>query len=391
MRPQEIRKDFPILQENPGLAYLDNAATSQKPREVIRRLETFYTEENSNVGRGVYDLASTATQVYEDSRQTIADFIGANKDEIVFVRNTTEAENLLAESMDVEGEVVLNEMAHHSEQLPWRRATGSSDNFSFIDTEDGRLSVDSAEKEIAQDTEVVVISHVSNVFGVENPVEEITEIAHENSAKVILDAAQSVPHTSVDVKELEVEFLTFSGHKMLGPTGIGVLYGKKQELEELGPYQIGGGMVQSVEKRSVSYTQPPQRFEAGTPNIAGAAGMAEAARYLQDVGMGEIEAHDRKLCERIREGLTGIEGLEVVSPQGAVLVSFETDFAHPHDVAQVLDERDVAVRAGNHCAQPQMREINTNGTTRASPYLYNTEEDVERLIEAVKEAKEVFS
>jgi cysteine desulfurase/selenocysteine lyase len=392
MNPEKIRCDFPIFQEHENLAYLDNAATTQKPEKVIEAVKDFYSERNANVGRGLYDLAEDATQEYRAAREKIADFIGSEKDEVVFVRNTTEAENLLADSLEFEGNIVLSEMAHHSEQLPWRRkAEEEGKEVEFMETEDGKISLESAREKISENTGLVAVSHVSNVFGAENPIEEITEIAHENDALVVLDAAQSAPHMPLDVEELCVDFLCFSGHKMLGPTGIGMLYGRKNLLEEMKPYQVGGGMIERVEKDKVDYTRVPERFEAGTPNIAGAVGLAAAIEYLEEIGMEKIYRHDRRLADKIREGLKEIEGIRIVSPEDGNLVSFTAEYAHPHDVAEILNKHGVAVRAGHHCAQPQMEELDLSGTVRASPYLYNTETDAERLLDAVEKVREVFS
>lgn len=391
MDPEKIREDFPILQERPELVYLDNAATSQRPEKVVEAVKIFYEKNNSNVGRGLYDLAADATQEYESSREKIADFIGAGKDEIIFVRNTTEAENLAAESLDFEGDLILSEMAHHSEQLPWRRkAREEGKSIGYLKTEDGKISLESVKEKISEETGLVAISHISNVFGAENPVEKITDIAHKNGALVIIDAAQSVPHQSINVKKMDVDFLCFSGHKMLGPSGTGVLYGRKNLLEEMEPYQVGGGMIKSVEKDSVEYADVPEKFEAGTPNVAGAVGLAAAVEYLEDIAMEKVSSHTKKLAEKMIEGLKDIDGVNVLSPEEANLVSFTTEFAHPHDVSEVLNGEGVAVRAGHHCAQPQMEELGINGTVRASPYIYNTEEDVERFLEAVEKTQKIF-
>ena len=388
MNPDKIKEDFPIFTERPELSYLDSAATSQKPEKVINAVEEFYRKNNSNIGRGLYDLANDATQAYEGSREKVADFINAEKDEIVFVRNTTEGENLLASSLEFEGDIVLSEMAHHSEQLPWREKTKK--NIEYLKTENGKISVKDAEKKINEDTGLVVISHISNVFGVENPVDDIIEIAHKNEALVVLDCAQSTPHMNLDVKELNADFITFSGHKMLGPSGIGILYGKIELLEETGPYQVGGGMVKSVEKDSVRYEDPPQKFEAGTPNISGAIGLKAAIEYLEEIGLEDIHEHDLRISEKIREGLEDIDSIKVLSPEDSILVSFYSETVHSHDLAEVLNQKGVAVRAGNHCAQPQHQDLDLAGTVRASPYLYNTEEDVEKLLEAVREAQSIF-
>lgn len=391
MNPEKIKKDFPIFKERPGLSYLDNAATSQKPESVIKAVEKFYRENNSNIGRGLYDLANDATQAYRASRKTVAEFINADKDEVIFVRNTTEGENLLASSIELEGDIVLSEMAHHSEQLPWReRSDKEEKNIEYLNTEDGKISVEDAKEKIDEDTGIVAISHISNVFGAVNPVKEITEIAHESEALVVLDCAQSAPHMRLDVKDLDVDLITFSGHKMLGPTGIGVIYGKKHILEEMNPYQVGGGMVKSVKKNSVSYEDVPQKFEAGTPNIAGANGLKAAIVYLEELGLEEIHEHDLKLSNMTRKGLEEIEGIEVLSPENSILVSFYSDKVHSHDLAEVLNQKGVAVRAGNHCAQPQHQDFDLTGSIRASPYLYNTREDVEKLLKAVKEGVNLF-
>lgn len=391
MNTDKIREDFPIFQEKPDLAYLDNAATSQKPRQVIEAIENFYTEKNANVGRGLYDLAGDATNTYREARRKVAEFIGASQDEIVFVRNTTEAENLLASSLEFEGDIVLSEMAHHSEQLPWRRrAKEEGKEIEYLETVEGVISLEDAREKITENTGLVAVSHISNVFGAENPVEKIVEIAHSNNALVVVDAAQSAPHIPIDVKELDADFVVFSGHKMLGPSGIGALYGKKQLLNEMQPYQVGGGMISSVTKQEVSYEKPPGKFEAGTENVADAVGLAAAIEYLEDIGMQEIEEHDRKLVRKAVKGLKAIEGVNVISPEDAILVSFTVEGVHPHDVAEVLNSEEIAVRAGHHCAQPQMEKLDINGTTRASPYLYNTEKEVERLVEAVEKTVELF-
>ena len=391
MNPEKIRKDFPVFQNHPDLAYLDSAATSQKPEKVINAVEKFYRRQNSNIGRGLYDLANSATQIYSKSREKVAEFIGADPEEVVFVRNTTEAENLLAYSYSFEGDIVLSKMAHHSEQLPWRRKSKKEDkDLKYIQTENGKLSLESAKEIIDQDTGLVAISHVSNVFGAENPVREIIKPAHENNAVVILDAAQSAPHMSLDVKDLEADFMCFSGHKILGPSGTGILYGRKELMKDMEPYQIGGGMVNSVEKDKVDYSTTPEKFEAGTPNVAGAAGMKAAIEYLESIGMKQIKKHTEEISEKIWNTVDRQEGFENISPEGANIVSFKSEYAHPHDVAEVLNQYGVAVRAGQHCAQPQVREIDVNGTARASTHVYNTEKDVKKLEKGLEEVRNLF-
>ncbi len=391
MNPEKIRKDFPVFQNHPDLAYLDSAATSQKPEKVINAVEKFYRRQNSNIGRGLYDLANSATQIYSKSREKVAEFIGAEPEEVVFVRNTTEAENLLAYSYSFEGNIVLSKMAHHSEQLPWRRKSKKEDkDLKYIQTENGKLSLESAKEIIDQDTGLVAISHVSNVFGAENPVREIIKLAHENNAVVILDAAQSAPHMKLDVKDLDADFMCFSGHKILGPSGTGILYGRKELMKDMEPYQIGGGMVNSVEKDKVDYSTTPEKFEAGTPNVAGAAGMKAAIEYLESIGMKQIKKHTEEISDKIWDAVDRQEGFENISPEGANIVSFRSKYAHPHDVAEVLNQYGVAVRAGQHCAQPQVREIDVNGTARASTHVYNTEKDVKKLEKGLEEVRNLF-
>ncbi|WEL19386.1 aminotransferase class V-fold PLP-dependent enzyme [Candidatus Nanohalococcus occultus] len=387
METGKIRDDFPIFQERTELSYLDNAATTQKPAQVIEAVEKFYSQNNSNVGRGLYDLAADSTKAYSQARKNIAEFIGADADETVFVRGCTEAVNLLASSLDIEGRMALPELAHHSEQLPWRE---NFEEIDFIPVKDGKIDIDAAEELITQKTAVVSVPHVSNVYGTVQPVEQLVELAHENDALVVLDAAQSVPSMPVDFHELDVDFAMFSGHKMLGPTGIGVLYGKRNLLEEMTPYQVGGGMVDSVTKQEVEYKPAPEKFEAGTPNIAGAVGLSAAVDYLRQFEPEEILEHERELNRHLVKQLRTIEGIKVLSPVEATITSFTAEFAHPHDIAEVLNQNNVAVRAGNHCAQPLMEKHGINGTVRASPYIYNTEKDVRRLVRAVKEAKRVF-
>lgn len=391
---RKIREDFPVFQQDPELAYLDNAATTQKPEAVIQRVKKFYETENANVGRGLYDLASTATQEYGDARRTVADFIGASTSETVFVKNTSEAVNLVASSLQLDGKIVVPEMAHHSEQLPWRKkAENENLEIEYIPTENFRLDIDAAREIIDENTALVSISQISNVFGCENPVEELADIAHANDAYIFVDGAQSVPRMPTDVKELDIDFLAFSGHKMLGSTGIGALYGRKELLEQMEPYQVGGGMIRTVKKDEFRWGEVPEKFEAGTPNIAGAVGLAEAVSYLEEIGMDEVYRHDKNISGKIREKLSEIEGVELYVPEDedVCLVSFNIEGVHPHDVAEILNRNNVAVRAGHHCAQPQIEEMDISGTVRASPYIYNTEKDVEKLVEAVKEVKKVFS
>lgn len=396
LNPRDYREDFPVLKEKTHgeqIVYLDNAATTHTPNQVIERIEKFYKEENSNEGRSLHELANRATVAYEGARETVADFVGADSKEIIFTRNTTESANLVAEGLDLDGKILVPKMSHHSEQLPWRRkAEEEGLEVDFLPTEKGKLDLEAAREIIDEDTALVSVSHVSNVFGCTNPVEELAEIAHENDAYIFVDGAQSVPRISIDVKEADIDFLAFSGHKMCAPTGIGAVYGKKEILEEMEPFNVGGGMIETVEEDEVKYGEVPDRFEAGTPNIAGAVGFAAAIEYLEDIGLERIDEHEKKLCDKMIEGLKQIDGVEIYAPedQSPSVVSFTMEEAHPHDVAEVLNTEGVAVRAGHHCAQPQMQDLGVSGTVRASPYLYNTEEEVEEFLEAVEKVKEVF-
>lgn len=390
MNTKKIKQDFPIFEKHPELVYLDNAATSQKPNQVIESIESFYRENNSNIGRGLYNLANSATQKYENSRRTIADFINAEKEEVIFVKNTTEAQNLLASSLQIEGNIVLSQMSHHSEQLPWREKHKDK-NIKFLETKKGKISTEDAQNKINSKTEVVAIPHISNVFGAENPIEEIIEIAHENNALVVLDCAQSVPHKEINVKDLDVDFITFSGHKMLGPTGIGVLYGKKNLLDQMKPYEVGGGTVTKVEDNQVKYKEVPHKFEGGTPHIAGAIGLKNAVEYLEKIGMEKVESHSKKIANYTRKELNKFEEIEIISPENSLIISFKVDEIHAHDVAELLNQRNIAVRAGNHCAQPQHQKLNLTSTTRISPYLYNSKEDVKKLVKGIEEVLETFN
>jgi len=396
LNPQKYRKDFPVLKEKAGdkqIIYFDNAATTHTPEQVLERINKFYREENSNEGRSLHKLANKATVAYENSRKTVADFIGANKDEIIFTRNTTESINLVAQGLELDGKIAVPKMAHHSEQLPWRKkAEEQGLELEFLPTKEGKLDIEAAREIIDEDTALVSVTHISNVFGCKNPIEELTKLAHENDAYIFVDGAQSVPRIPVDVKEMDIDFLAFSGHKMCGPTGTGAVYGKKEILKEMEPFNVGGGMIETVEEDEVKYGEVPDKFEAGTPNIAGAIGLAKAAEYIQDIGLEKIDEHERKLNKMMIEGLKEIEGVEIHAPEDETpsVVSFTMEEAHPHDVAEILNTEAVAIRAGHHCAQPQLQELNLSGTARASPYFYNTEQEVQEFLEAVKKVKEVF-
>ncbi|WP_316571658.1 cysteine desulfurase [Neobacillus sp. YIM B06451] len=406
MNSAEIRQLFPILnQEVNGkpLVYLDSGATSQKPVQVIEALDKYYREYNSNVHRGVHTLGTKATDAFEGAREKARKFINAKStQEIIFTRGTTTALNLVAHSFGTanlrEGdEIVITPMEHHSNIIPWQQVakrTGATLKYMLLQ-EDGTISLDDARKTITKNTKIVSVVHISNVLGVVNPVKEIAKIAHENGAVMVVDGAQSAPHMKVDVQDLDCDFFAFSGHKMCGPTGIGVLYGKKQLLENMEPIEFGGEMIDFVHDYESTWKELPWKFEAGTPIIAGAIGLGAAIDFLQEIGMDNIDAHDRRLGAYALDKMSRIEGMKIYGSTDPAkrtgIVTFNISDVHPHDVATVLDAEGVAVRAGHHCAQVLMRWLKASATARASMYLYNTEEDVDRLVDGLVKTKEYFS
>lgn len=403
MNINAIREQFPILhQEVNGhpLVYLDSAASSQKPRSVIDAVKRYYELDNANVHRGVHTLGSRATDAYEGARAKVAAFLNAETPEqIIFTRGTTTALNLVASgyarAVCKEGdEIVITPMEHHSNLIPWQqaaKATGATLKYIPLQP-DGTISLEDAEKTITPNAKVVAMTHVSNVLGVVNPIKEIAAIAHSNGAVMVVDGAQSTPHKRVDVQGLGVDFYAFSGHKMCGPTGIGALYGKKELLNNMEPIEFGGEMIDFVELYDSTWKEIPYRFEGGTPMIAGAVGLGAAIDFLESIGMDEIERHERKLSAYAYDKLSSIEGIEIYGPKEnrVGLVTFNLEDVHPHDVATVLDSKGIAIRAGHHCCQPLMRWLNQSATARASFYLYNTEEDIHRLADALIQTKEFF-
>ncbi|MCY9528204.1 MULTISPECIES: cysteine desulfurase [Paenibacillus] len=401
---RELREQFPILdQEINGhpLVYLDSAATSQKPRSVIDAIQAYYEKDNSNVHRGVHTLGSRATDAYEGAREKVARFINAARtEEIVFTRGTTSALNLVASSYGRsvcgEGdEIVITQMEHHSNFIPWQqvaKATGATLKFIPMQ-EDGTLLLSDVEQSITDRTKIVSIAYASNVLGIVNPVKQIAEIAHRHGAVIVVDGAQSTPHMRIDVQDLDCDFYALSGHKMCGPTGIGALYGKMALLEKMEPIEFGGEMIDFVELYHSTWKDVPARFEAGTPIIAGAVGLGAAIDFLNEVGLDNIHKHEMQLGAYAVERLSEIEGISIYGPRSERigLVTFNLDDVHPHDVATVLDAKGIAVRAGHHCCQPLMRWLKVSATARASFYLYNTEADIDRLAEALRETKEYFS
>ncbi|GAK04249.1 LOW QUALITY PROTEIN: cysteine desulfurase, SufS subfamily [Geomicrobium sp. JCM 19037] len=401
---QKVREQFPILhQEVNGhpLVYLDNSATSQKPVHVIEALESYYKGYNSNVHRGVHTLGSRATDGYEGARDTVQSFINAkHREEIIFTRGTTTALNMIASSFGranlSEGdEIVLTPMEHHSNIIPWQqtaKATGAVLKYIPLQP-DGTISLSDVEATITERTRIVSMMHVSNVLGTINPVKEVGEIAHANGAIMVVDGAQSAPHKKVDVQELNCDFFAFSAHKMCGPTGIGALYGKKELLEEMEPFEFGGEMIDEVGLYESTWKELPYKFEGGTPIIAGAIGLAAAIDYLEELGLHNVEAHEKMLVRYAMERLREHEDVDVYGPpadERAGILTFNIKGVHPHDVATVLDSQGVAVRAGHHCARPLMNWLECTATARASFYLYNTESDVDAFVDALVTAKEYF-
>ncbi|OAX49966.1 cysteine desulfurase [Paenibacillus sp. AD87] len=398
-----IREQFPILhQEINGhpLVYLDNAATSQKPLAVIEAIKHYYEYENSNVHRGVHTLGSRATDAYEGAREKVAKFINARRtQEIIFTRGTTTALNLVASSYGrsvcKEGdEIVITQMEHHSNLIPWQQvAKETGATLKYIPLQpDGNIDLADVEQTITNNTKIVAIAYVSNVMGVVHPVKQIAEIAHRKGAVIVVDGAQSTPHMKVDVQDMDCDFYALSGHKMCGPTGIGALYGKKALLESMEPVEFGGEMIDDVGLYESNWKELPWKFEGGTPIIAGAVGLGAAIDFLEQIGMDEIAHHESVLAAYATERMAEIDGLTIYGPakRHVGVVTFNLGDVHPHDVATVLDASGVAIRAGHHCCQPLMRWLEVSSTARASFYLYNNEQDVDRLVSALIQTKEYF-
>ena len=407
----EIRKDFPIfertIRDGKRLVYLDSGATSQKPWVVINAESDFYSKHNAAVHRGAHQLAEEATDAYEGARAIVAKFLGAKDSEIIFTKNATESINAVAYAMGnaepgnrfaltASDSIVVTEMEHHANLIPWQqlaKRTGAQLKW-FKVNQDSRLDLSNIDQVITADTKVVAITHQSNVLGTIIPLDAIVKRAHEVGAVVVLDACQSVPHMSVNVAELDIDFLAFSGHKAVGPTGVGVLWGKAELLEDLPPFLTGGSMVTAVTMESATWAAAPQRFEAGVPNMAQAVGLGAALNYLSNIGMDAIAEHERSLTGYALEKLLAIPGLRIVGPEenldrGAAL-SFTLKDIHPHDVGQYVDSQGIAVRTGHHCAWPLTKIMNVPATTRASFYLYNDEQDVDALVEALLGAQKYF-
>ena len=402
---QKLRQDFPILHQlvnDEPLVYLDNAATTQKPEAVLDKLTAYYHQDNANVHRGVHTLAERATQAYEGAREKVRTFINAKETaEVLFTRGTTTSLNWVAKSfgakfIEAGDEIVISYMEHHSNIIPWQQlAQQKKAKLVYIDiTPEGYLDLADAKRKIGPKTKIVSIAHVSNVLGGINPIEELIALAHANDAVMIVDGAQSVPHMKVDVQQLDADFYAFSGHKMCGPTGIGVLYGKRRWLDQMEPVEFGGEMIDFVNLYDSTWKELPWKFEAGTPNIAGGIGLGAAVDYLSAIGMDEIHAYEQSLVDYVMPKLQAIDGVTVYGPQDPQdhtgVIAFNIDGLHPHDVATALDMEGVAVRAGHHCAQPLLKYLNVPATARASFYFYNTKKDADRLIDAIHKTKEFF-
>ena len=401
MNVENIKKDFPLL-ENRNIAYLDSGATTQKPIQVINAIEEFYKKNNANPHRGAYTLSIEATEAYESTRQKIAKFINAkHPEEIIFSKNATESLNLIAYSYGMDNlkkddEVVISIMEHHSNLVPWQKVTKATEsklNYMYIN-EELELSDEEIETKITDRTKIVGIAHVSNVLGTINNVKKIIKYAHKKGAIVIVDASQSIPHMKIDVQDLDADFLVFSGHKMLAPLGIGVLYGKREILNKMTPFLMGGDMIEYVYEQETTYAPLPNKFEAGTQNVEGVVGLGAAIDYIQNIGYDKMQELENGVLAYARQELSKLDFLTLyMTPNEknhSSVISFNIKGVHPHDVASILDSEGVCVRSGNHCAQPLMRFLGIDSTCRASFYFYNTKEDVDRLVHALNKAYDMF-
>ena len=406
-----LKRDFAIFDKKmrggKQLVYLDSGATSQKPRQVLDAERFFYENNNAAVHRGAHLLAEEANEAYEGARQIVADFIGAGADETIFTKSATESLNLIAYSfgnskpgskfhLKAGDRIVVSEMEHHANLIPWQqlaKRTGAELVW-FEITEEGRLDLSKIADVINKKTKIVAITHQSNVLGTINPIQEITQAAKKVGAVVVLDACQSAPHFRIDVKELGIDFLAFSGHKALGPTGVGICWGKGEHLSEMEPFLTGGSMIETVTMTDATWAPAPRKFEAGVPNMAQAVGLAAALNYLSKIGMDRVAEHDALLTEYALSKLVALPGVSVIGPQNGLdrgaVVSFTIDGIHPHDVGQALDGNGIAVRTGHHCAWPLMRKLNLVGTTRASFYIYNDLQDIDILVQSIGEAQKFF-
>lgn len=399
-----IKEEFPILSKkvnNKSLIYLDNASTTQKPRTVIETIQNYYESTNSNIHRGVHHLSQKATEEYEKSRETIQHFIGAKSSkEIIFVRGATEAVNLVANSyvkpLLSEGDnIIISQMEHHANIVPWQIiAKEKKIKIRVVPiNNNGELIIDEIDKLIDEKTKFISLNHVSNSLGTINPIRKLIQKAHQNDIRIMIDGAQAVQHMKVNVAELDVDFYCFSGHKMYGPTGIGILYGKKEILDEMEPYQGGGDMIKSVTFEKTIYNDVPHIFEAGTPNIVGAIGLGKAVEFIENITIEEIEKHELNLLNYATDKIKKIKGIQIIgnSKVKASVISFVMEGIHPHDIGTIMDNLGIAIRAGHHCTQPIMDFYEIPATARASFAIYNTKEDVDKLIDGIQKTKEVFA
>jgi len=399
---RSIRQSFPVLDQKVNghdLVYLDSTATSQKPIQVIDAVSDYYKHDNSNVHRGVHTLGSRATDLYEGAREKVKNFINATSTaEIIFNRGTTAGLNMVAQSyardrLTAGDEIVITPMEHHSNIIPWQqaaKATGATLKYLPLQ-DDGTVALEDVRQTVTNKTKIVAMAHVSNVLGTMNPIKAIAKIAHEHGAIMVVDGAQGIPHLQIDVQDLDCDFYAFSGHKMCAPTGIGVLYGKREHLEAMEPVEYGGEMIDFVHLYESTWKDIPWKFEGGTPIIAGAVGLGAAIDFLTDIGMDNITDHEKRLTAYAQKRLAEIEDLTVFGPtERAAVMTFNLGDIHPHDVSTILDSEGIAVRAGHHCAQPLMKWLNVTATARASFYLYNTEDEVDRLVAGLLKAKEYF-
>lgn len=396
---KDYKKDFPLLMQDP-VVYIDNAATTQRPQCVIDAVENFYTKHNANPLRGIYELSAAATEDYESARDSVRDLIGASSSrEVIFTRNTTESINLVAYSYGLSNvhagdEVLVSIMEHHSDLLPWQmvcRQTGAK--LKFIECErDGSIDLDRVRELMTDRTKIVAVTQLSNVLGRVNPIREIAKLAHEKNAVILVDGAQSTPHIPVDVKELDADFFAFSGHKLYGPMGIGVLYGKEHLLNDMPPFLSGGEMIESVTREAAVYAELPHKFEAGTVNAAGAAGLKAAIEYVNGIGFDTILKLESEITEYTFERMKNIGGINIIGSQNAAdhggIITFTVDDVHPHDVSEILSSDGIAVRAGHHCAQPLLKHLGCRSTVRASFSFYNTKEDADKFLSSLAAVRE---
>ena len=397
---KKLKKDFPIFKNNKNLVYFDNASTTQKPKQVIDAINKFYEVSNANIHRGIYKLSQKATEKYGESKKTVAKFINAHPDEIIFTRSTTEAINLLSytiESIIPKGknEIVLTEMEHHSNLVPWQQlAKRNKMDLKFIKMKSNfTLDMEDAKRKITNKTAILSVVHVSNSLGTINPVKKIIRIARKKNVLTVVDAAQSVGHMKVDVKDLDCDFFAFSGHKILGPLGIGVLYGKRYLFENLQPFNFGGDMIKFVSLESAEWNTIPEKFEAGTQNIAGAIGLAEAIKYLKKIKIINIEKYEKELIQYLLKKIKKMKKIEIYNSMKNTtgILSFNIRGVHSHDIASLLDDYNIAIRAGHHCTMPLMKKLKISGTARVSFYFYNTKEDIDKFLKALKEIAERFN